>query len=119
LIRRLVYLSKGQAEKIFNSKTIELGRSLYRTLGVPDPQVKFRDRDLPGAGAGHSWVTKNFGNACDANANPFINDCRYDQAEELLQTVYGPLHPPAAEPAGHMVGFDQREFAPGRAAAAN
>src|SRR5712671_5148010 len=119
LTRSRVYLFTGQADKVVNSKTIELGASLYHTLGVPASQVKFRDRDLPGAGAGHSWVTKNFGNACDANGKPFINDCRYDQAEELLQTIYGPLQPPAAAPAGHIVVFDQTEFAPGKAAAAN
>ena len=119
LARSRVYLFTGQADKIVSPKTIELGASLYRTLGVPASRLKFRDQDLPGAGAGHSWVTKNFGSACDANAKPFINDCRYDQAEELLQTIYGPLQPPAIEPAGHMVAFDQTEFAPGKAAAAN
>ena len=119
LARSRVYLFTGQADKIVSPKTVELGASLYRALGVPVAQVKFRDRDLPGAGAGHSWVTKNFGNACDANAKPFINDCRYDQAEDLLQTIYGPLQPPAAPPAGHIVAFDQMEFAPGKAAAAN
>ena len=117
LARSRVYLFTGQADKIVSPKTIELGASLYRTLGVPAAQVKFRDQDLPGAGAGHSWVTKNFGNACDANVKPFINDCRYDQAEELLQTIYGPLQPPAVEPAGRIVAFDQTEFAPGKAAA--
>src|SRR5436190_5664125 len=106
-----VYLFTGQADKVVSPKTVELGASLYHTLGVPASRIKFRDQDLPGAGAGHSWVTKNFGSACNANAKPFINDCRYDQAEELLQTIYGPLQPPAAEPAGHIVGFDQTEFA--------
>jgi len=119
LARSRVYMFTGQADKVVSSKTVELGASLYRTLGVPGSQVKFRDQDLPGAGAGHSWVTKNFGNACDANAKPFINDCRYDQAEELLQTIYGPLQPPAVQPAGRIVAFDQTEFAPGKAAAAN
>ena len=119
LARSRVYLFTGQADKIVSSKTVELGASLYRALGVPVAQVKFRDRDLPGAGAGHSWVTKNFGNACDANAKPFINDCRYDQAEEVLQTVYGPLQPAAGQPAGRIIAFDQTEFAPAKKAAAN
>src|SRR5216683_1540026 len=119
LARSRVYLFTGQADKIVSPKTIELGASLYRTLGVPASHLKFRDQDLPGAGAGDSWVTKNFGSACDANAKPFINDCRYDQAEELLQTIYGPLQAPAGEPPGHIVAFDQTEFAPGKAAAAN
>jgi hypothetical protein len=64
-------------------------------------------------------VTQDFGNACNANATPFINDCRYDQAGEVLQAIYGPLQPPAAHAAGRIVVFDQTEFAPGKAVAAN
>jgi poly(3-hydroxybutyrate) depolymerase len=119
VVRSRVYLFTGQADTVVNSKTVELGASLYRTLGVPESQIAFRDRDLPGAGAGHSWVTKNFGNKCDANASPFINDCHYDQAGEMLQTIYGPLQPPAVQPQGRIVAFDQREFVPGAATAAN
>jgi len=119
LARSRVYLFTGQADRVVNPKTVELGASLYRALGVPTPQIKFRDRDLPGAGAGHSWVTRSFGNSCDANASPFINDCDYDQAGEMLQTLYGPLQPPAGQPLGRIVAFDQKEFAPGSAPAAN
>jgi poly(3-hydroxybutyrate) depolymerase len=119
LARSRVYLFTGQADTVVNSRTVELGASLYRTLGVPASQIKFRDRDLPGAGAGHSWVTKNFGNRCDANQSPFINDCLYDQAGEMLQTLYGPLQSPAVQPEGRIVAFDQREFVPGSATAAN
>jgi hypothetical protein len=114
-----VYIFTGQADKVVNSKTVELAANLYRALGVPASQIKFRDQDLPGAGAGHSWVTQDFGNACNANATPFINDCRYDQAGEVLQAIYGPLQPPAAHAAGRIVVFDQTEFAPGKAVAAN
>src|ERR1700737_1509973 len=45
LARSRVYLFTGQADKIVSSKTVELGASLYRALGVPAAQVKFRDRD--------------------------------------------------------------------------
>ena len=118
LARSRVYLFTGQADKVVNSKAVELGASLYRTLGVPNAQITFRDRDLPGAGAGHSWVTKNFGNACDANASPFINNCSYDQAGEMLQTIYGRLEQPV-RPEGRIVAFDQTEFVPRAATAAN
>jgi poly(3-hydroxybutyrate) depolymerase len=119
IARGRVYIFTGQADQVVNSKVIELGASLYRRLGLPKEQIQFRDKDLPGSGAGHSWVTKNFGNACNANATPFINRCGYDQAAEVLQAMYGLLKPPANEPAGRLVVFDQTEFVPGNAAAAN
>jgi hypothetical protein len=122
LARSRVYLFAGRSEKVVDPRSVELGANLYRTLGVPASQILFRDRDLPGPGAGHSWVTKNFGSACDANAAPYINNCSYDQAGEILQTLYGggaALQPPAAKPEGRIVAFDQTEFVPSRAAAAN
>lgn len=119
LARSRVYLFTGKADRIVNPEVVERGADLYRALGVPASQITFRDRDLPGTGAGHSWVTKNFGNACDANASPFINNCNYDQAGDVLQTIYGRLEPPAVRPEGRIVAFDQAEFVPRAAAAAN
>jgi poly(3-hydroxybutyrate) depolymerase len=37
----------------------------------------------------------------------------------MLQTIYGQLQPPAVQPEGRIVAFDQTEFVPGAAAAAN
>jgi poly(3-hydroxybutyrate) depolymerase len=116
LARARVYLFTGKADAVVNPKTVELGASLYRALGVPAAQVKLHDQNLA---AGHSWVTKAFGNACNANASPYINHCDYDQAGDVLQTIYGPLQPPAASPAGRIVAFDQKEFVAGGATAAN
>jgi predicted esterase len=114
-----VYLFTGRADQVVDPKTVELGANLYRALGVPDSQIRFDDQNLPAPGAGHSWVTQAFGNTCDANASPFINDCGYDQAGIELQAIYGPLQPPAVPPGGRFIAFDQTEFAPGRAARAN
>ena len=123
LARSRVYLFAGKADKVVNPKAVELGASLYRTLGVPassQTQSASATRISPGIRrAGHSWVTKNFGNACDANASPFINDCDYDQAGDVLQSLYGRLEPPAVRPEGRIVAFDQAEFVPRAAAAAN
>jgi poly(3-hydroxybutyrate) depolymerase len=119
LARSHVYMFTGQADQVVNFKTVELGRNLYRTLGVPESQIIFRYHDLPAPGAGHSWVTKNFGNECAANYLPFINRCTYDQAEDMLSTIYGPLQPPNIPPSGRIVSFDQTEFVPGNAPEAN
>ena len=119
LSRSRVYLFAGKADSVVNPKTVELAAALYRSLGVPQGQMRFRDRDLPGTGAGHSWVTKAFGNSCNANASPFINRCDYDQAGDVLQSIYGALQEPADTAAGRIVAFDQSEFVAGGATAAN
>ncbi len=61
--------------------------------------------------AGHAMVTQAAGNAdCSATAPPFINDCDYDAAGQLLAHLLGPLAPPAQQAEGRLESFDQRPF---------
>ena len=120
LARAKVYFFTGSSDQVVASETVEKGKALYDALSVPAANITFEDRSGPAAKAGHSWVSKNFGGACDANASPFIDDCKYDQAGAELKAIYGAdLEPPAAAPSGRVVAFDQKEFAPGQATAAN
>jgi hypothetical protein len=82
--------------------------AFYRAAGVPAAAIRHVD-DLP---AGHAFVTLDQGSACDVTRSPFINDCDYDQAGAILEHLYGPLAPPADEPAGALLEFDQTEFLP-------
>jgi poly(3-hydroxybutyrate) depolymerase len=65
--------------------------------------------------AGHAMVTADTGAACDATQPPFINDCDFDAAGQLLQHIAGPLAPPTSTSTGRLLAFDQDEFADGRA----
>ena len=56
--------------------------------------------------AGHAMVTEDAGNKdCGVTRDPYINDCDYDAAGELLTHLLGPLKPPAK--AGPLREFDQ------------
>jgi poly(3-hydroxybutyrate) depolymerase len=120
LVRAKVYLFTGGADSVIPPDTVEKGRDLYLALGVPAANIVFEDRSGPAERAGHSWVTMAFGNACSANAPPYIDSCHYDQAGAELKAIYGAgLAPPAGKASGRMVAFDQTEFVPDEAAAAN
>jgi poly(3-hydroxybutyrate) depolymerase len=120
LARAKLYVFTGGSDAVVDSATVEKARDLYLALGVPKANVTFEDRDGPAAHAGHSWVTKNYGGACSANASPYINDCNYDQSEAELKAIYGPgLKVPAEKATGRLIAFDQTEFVPDRAAPAN
>ncbi len=120
LARAKVYIFTGSSDQVVDSETVVKGKALYDALGTPDDNIVFEDHSGPAAKAGHSWVTKNFGGACDANASPYIDDCKYDQAGAELKAIYGQdLKPPAAAATGRIVAFDQKEFVPGKATAAN
>ncbi|WP_229262029.1 extracellular catalytic domain type 2 short-chain-length polyhydroxyalkanoate depolymerase [Duganella guangzhouensis] len=61
--------------------------------------------------AEHAMPTDSYGNNCSELGSPYINNCNYDAAGELLNWIYGPL---AARNSGTLGGrflaFDQSEF---------
>lgn len=63
--------------------------------------------------AGHAMPTDFFGNPCSATKDPFINNCAYDAAGELLKWIYGNLNPPTGgNLGGTFIEFDQAQFIP-------
>jgi hypothetical protein len=61
--------------------------------------------------AQHAMPTDSFGNPCDYLGSPFINNCGFDAAGELLKHIYGSLNPKNTGPlSGSFIEFDQREF---------
>jgi len=53
--------------------------------------------------AAHNFPTRDQGNDCRVSKAPFIGDCNYDAAGELLQYLYGELSsPPAAVTAAEL-----------------
>jgi poly(3-hydroxybutyrate) depolymerase len=65
--------------------------------------------------AGHAMVTENAGSACGKTEPPFINDCDYDAAGELLRHVLANLSAPATKPNGRLLVFDQQDFGEAKA----
>jgi hypothetical protein len=69
--------------------------------------LTFRN-DIP---AQHAMPTDSFGNACGTLGEPFISNCGFDAAGELLKWIYGPLNPKnTGVLGGSLIEFDQSEF---------
>jgi len=118
LAQSKIYFFTGGSDAVVDSQTVETGKAVYEAVGARN--IVSEDRSGLAANAGHSWVTKNFGGACDANASPFIDNCGYDQAGAELKAIYGPdLKPPRKASSKRIVAFDQKEFVPEGATAAN
>ena len=99
-----VWLFSGTQDETVTPEVVEALRRFY---AANKAKVSFV-RDKP---AGHAMVTERSGNACGATEPPFINDCDYDAAGELLRHLLGGLSAPASSPGGRLLSFDQREFA--------
>ena len=60
--------------------------------------------------AGHAMATQTAGNACGANEPPYLNNCDYDSAGEMLRHLLGKLNAPSGAMEGRLVSFDQAPF---------
>ncbi len=101
-----VYLFSGQNDRTVVPKIVARAAEFYRAIGVPAANIEFKS-DLP---AGHAFITEDEGGACAVTSEPYVADCDYDQAKELLEHIYGPLQPPSTTPRGKLFTFGQDEF---------
>ncbi|MEO1205047.1 MAG: PHB depolymerase family esterase [Pseudomonadota bacterium] len=101
-----VYLFSGTQDQIVRPGIVRAAARFYRALGVPDEQLTFVDT----LDAGHAFITLEKGLECSAGKTPFLEDCDYDQAGELLSHIYGPLRPAASGLSGTFTSFDQTAY---------
>lgn len=101
-----VYLFSGSNDHTVAPSIVAAAAELYADLGVSAAHIK----QVTNVPAGHAFVTEDAGIACGRTKEPYITDCHYDQAGELLAHIYGKLQPRAPRPAAELIVFDQREF---------
>ena len=59
----------------------------------------------------HAMVTDYFGSGCSVKASPYINNCNFDLAGEILKWIYGPLNAKnSGTLGGTFVEYNQAEF---------
>jgi hypothetical protein len=101
-----VYLFTGNSDRTVMPALVKAAAKYYEVLGLPKDNIKLVD-SMP---AGHAFVTETEGGACERSGEPYVVDCDYDQAGELLKHIYGPLKARADMPSGDWVEFDQRPY---------
>lgn len=109
LLTDRVYLFSGSNDRTVVPAIVTAAYEYYKRLGVPESNLTFVS-DMP---AGHAFVTETEGLSCELTDKPYVVDCDYDQAGEVLKRIYGTQAPRAATPAGTFLEFDQRPFQAG------
>jgi len=102
-----VFLFSGTKDSLEPQSVVNELNQYYLTF-VPAANVHYVNT-IP---AEHAMVTDNFGNACDKLGSPYINNCGYDTAGEMLKFIYGGLKPPGDPATGKLITFKQTEFLP-------
>ncbi len=106
-----VYIYAGKNDSVVAPGNSDKLYEFYSKLTSPK-NIKFKN-DVP---SGHGWITNRFGNSCSSQASPWISNCNYDMAGDILTQMYGPLLPPIkanAEMKKQLFAFDQSEFQSG------
>ncbi len=101
-----VYLFSGTRDRTVTRPVMDAARDFYRGAGIAEQSIRYVN-DIP---AGHAFIVEEVANACGVTGNPFINDCDYDQAGDILRHLYGALERPAAMYGSRLLKFDQSEF---------
>jgi poly(3-hydroxybutyrate) depolymerase len=105
-----VYLFSGTKDRTVVPEIVASAVEFYRRLGVPDANIRFVS-DMP---AGHAFVTEAAGAVCSTSSEPYIVDCDYDQAKDVLTHLLGSVAAPSQTARGTFETFDQRPYADDR-----
>jgi len=98
-----VWLFSGTNDHTVYPEVVEALRAFYAQYKADVVLVA----DKP---AGHAMVTDDHGEACERTQSPFIVECGYDAAGELLKHLLGKLAPRALSESGRLVRFDQAPY---------
>ena len=100
-----VYLYGSDVDNVVKKPALDKLSQFIENF-VPVAQVKVQSQIQ----SGHGWPTLDFGNSCRTEALPWLNNCNFDLAGELLTHLYGPLQPRASARGASLSTFDQTEF---------
>ncbi len=113
LRRQRIYVFSGAKDTVVSTRVVDQAARFYELAQVPPANLKYQRHP----DAGHAFVTDRPGDAmCSANASPYIDNCGFEQAHDIVRWIYAtpdkPLNPPAAQAGGKLLAFDQRAFDP-------
>nr|WP_314543519.1 PHA-depolymerase-like protein [uncultured Massilia sp.] len=101
-----VYLLSGTIDSTVRQPVMDDLRTMYANY-LPAANIRYKN-DLA---AEHAVPTDFAGNGCAVNGNPYVNNCNFDTAGEILTWLYGTLNAKnTGTLTGSFVNFDQAAF---------
>ncbi|MEH6626816.1 MAG: hypothetical protein V7739_10245 [Motiliproteus sp.] len=106
LQKQRIYLFSGGEDQTVTSGVVDSVEDFYKASGGTAEKI----HHVQIANAAHAYITEEAGQDCDKDGAPFINDCDYNQAKDILETIYGPLQDEQQSNGEQLWEFDQTEF---------
>ena len=102
-----LYLFSGQADHTVTTTVMDQTYQYFLDLGLDKDNIEY----ITTVDAGHALITNDEEDStCDVTKPPFINDCDIDQAEDILNHLYGSLKPAKDKLGGKIIEFSQTDF---------
>ncbi len=101
-----VWIFTGSNDSVVNTSASDRLRDFYEYFTSSSNITYVRNA----VGAEHAMVTKDHGNACSFKGDPYINDCNYDAAGNILKHIYGSLNARTSTVSSNLKDFDQSAF---------
>lgn len=103
-----VWLFSGSLDSVVPTPVVSALETYYLNF-MPQANI-FVKKNIA---AEHAMPTDSFGSACHVKDDPYINNCNFDAAGELLKWLHGNLNTRNTGPlGGKLLEFDQSEFLP-------
>jgi len=99
-----VYILAGLADTTVKAELSQKLKEFYDELGVINVTLVMNPL------AEHAMLTNDFGNACGIGGKPWIANCQYDAAGELLKLHFGELKPPVRPISSNLKTFSQSPY---------
>lgn len=101
-----VYLLSGTIDATVRQPVMDDLRTMYANY-LPAANIYYKNN----LAAEHSVPTDFFGNGCATNGAPYVNNCNFDTAGEILKWIYGTLNAKnTGTLTGSFINFDQSPF---------
>ncbi|UVW28582.1 PHB depolymerase family esterase [Massilia sp. H6] len=101
-----VYLLSGTIDSTVKQPVMNDLHSMYGNY-LPTANISYKNNLT----AEHSIPTDFFGSGCSVNSSPYVNNCNFDTAGEILKWIYGLLSAKNVSTlGGSFVNFDQAAF---------
>lgn len=101
-----VYLFSGAIDSTVKPPVMNEANVYYKNY-VNNANIFYKNN----ISAEHAMVTDYFGSACSTKASPYINNCNFDLAGEILKWIYGSLNPKnSGTLGGSFIEYNQTDF---------
>ncbi len=106
LLNHRIFMFSGTEDTVVPQPVMNDLETYYKNF-MSGANIKYQKE----MAAQHAMPTDSYGNPCDYLGSPFINNCGFDAAGELLRHIYGSLKPKKTGAlSGSFIEFDQSEF---------